>query len=320
MSEPAVRVPASVDWPNSLRVGFHLSIAGGPARLFRRFDERGCTAFQMFLGSPRSWEVAVWSDDWLAAFREERCRRGSPPIVAHTRYLLNLASRHDEVRARSIATLRAEYRSAARLGADFLVLHMGSHPERGQGLKLMQEGLIRALAEVAGPHPLLLLENTAGEANDLGTAPADLATVRAGLPFPTGVCWDTCHAFQAGFDFTTAAGRLGLERALVRAFGTDEVAVVHLNDAMFPRGRGRDRHAALDQGHIGAEALAAFLRSPLLRGATVIFETPQPDGPDDPSADLANRDRLHRAFLATRSDVPSLQVTSCGRWRRCLRR
>lgn len=291
-------------WPNDLRVGFHLSMAGGPARLFRRYDDRGCTAFQMFLGSPRSWDVAEWSDDWLAAFREERCRRGSPPVVAHTRYLLNLASRHDAVRARSIATLRAEYRAASRLGADFLVLHMGSHPERERGLALMREGLLAALAEVAGPHPLLLLENTAGEAHDLGTAPADLAAIRTQLPFPTGICWDTCHAFQAGFDLTTAEGRRMLEQALVRAFGADGVAVVHLNDALFPRGRGRDRHAALDQGHIGALALASFLRSPLLRGATVIFETPQPDGPDDPAADLANRERLRRAFL----EEPSSQT------------
>lgn len=285
----------AVDWPNDLRVGFHLSIADGPVELFRRFSERGCSALQLFLGSPRTWEAPAWRPERLTAFREERCRHGSPPVVAHTRYLLNLASATDLVRTRSIATLRLEYQAAAQVGADFLVLHMGSHADHDRGLEHMVSGLRESLEGVAGPHPLLLLENTAGEANDLGACPADIAAVRHALPFPTGVCWDTCHAFAAGFDLASSEGRDRLIGELARAFGAAGVAVVHLNDSLFPCGSHRDRHAHLDGGHMGAANLAAFLLSPLLRGVPVILETPQA-GADDPADDRANLSRLRRAF------------------------
>lgn len=231
----------------------------------------------------------------LEVFKKERASAGSPPLVVHTRYLANLASANPLVRDRSTDVIRFEYLMAANCEADFVVLHMGSNPDRERGLALMRDHLNASLAGVAGEKPLLLLENTAGERNDLGADISEIAEFRKGLHFPTGVCLDTCHAFQAGYDFRTPDTLADFAKALSSAFEPGAIRVVHLNDSLNPFAAHHDRHENLDLGHIGSGPLARFLSLPLFKGITVILETPKA-GDEDATDDLRNLHRLKSAF------------------------
>ncbi len=289
-----------LSWPNALSIGFHVSVAGGPAATFARFRERACRSMQIFVGSPRVWKRTPFSEEYLREFKEQRAAVGSPPIVVHTGYLINLASAKPEVRQASIELLRREYELARLLEADYVVQHMGSHAEIKRGLKLMIDGLNEALAETAGTRPLLLLENTAGERNDLGARFEDIARVRTAVQLPTGVCIDTCHAFQAGYELVSDDGRQNFFTAWRKHLGPEAVKVLHLNDSLNPFAKGHDRHQHIGEGFIGDAALAAILKHPLLHEMTVILETPQ-DPSGDPCLEWKN---LHR--LAHVLGMPSL--------------
>ncbi|HNW33980.1 MAG TPA: deoxyribonuclease IV, partial [Candidatus Ozemobacteraceae bacterium] len=215
-----------------------------------------------------------------------------------------LASANPVVRQKSIDVLRFEYEMASRCGADYAVIHMGSNPDHAEGMRFMKEGLRAALETVVAPGPLVLLENTAGERNDLGADLSDIAEVRELMPFPTGVCLDTCHAFQAGYDFRKQEERDRLETDAVRLFGSNGIRVVHLNDSMKPFGAHHDRHENIGEGVIGAENLAELLLRPGFTGRPVIMETPQA-GNEEPADDLRNLATLRAAFKAlTAKPVP----------------
>lgn len=291
----------SIEWPNGLRVGFHLSIAAGPETLFERYHVRGCSTLQIFTSSPRVWEMRCWPDELIARFHAARKAAGSPPLIVHVRYLANLASANPVVRQKSVDVLRFEYALAARCGADYAVIHMGSNPDHAEGMRHMKEGLRAALEDAAGPGPLLLLENTAGERNDLGAELSDIAEIRDHMPFPTSVCLDTCHAFQAGYDFRKRAERDRLESDASRLFGSGGIRVVHLNDSMKPFGAHHDRHENIGDGVIGAVNLAELLLRPGFKGRPVIMETPQA-GNEEPGDDLKNLARLRDAFSTLQHD------------------
>lgn len=294
------------EWPNGLRVGFHLSIASGPETLFERYRTRGCTTLQIFTSSPRVWEMRSWNDELIERFHLAREAAGFPPLIVHARYLANLASANPVVRGKSVDVLRFEYEMAARCGADYVVVHMGSNPDHGDGMRYMKAGLRAALDGCVKESPLLLLENTAGERNDLGAEFADIAAVRDEMPFRTGVCLDTCHAFQAGYDLREPSERDRLEGDAMRLFGADGVRVVHLNDSMKPFGAHHDRHENIGEGAIGAGSLAELLLRPGFAGRPVIMETPQA-GNEDPADDLGNLARLREAFATLAKSESSPQ-------------
>jgi deoxyribonuclease IV len=286
------------NWPNGLRVGFHLSVAGGPEAFFRRLRARGATAAQFFLGSPRTWERRFWPGLDPEVFLAMKRQHGNPLLVVHIRYLANLASETTMVRDRAIELVRWEYQTAAAWGADLIVVHVGHHPNPQVGRPRMAEALNLALGDIAARHPLLLLETTAGGTNTLDETFAGVEEIRADLRFPTGICLDTCHVFQAGFDLRRATGRNGLLREARSVFGPAAVRLIHLNDSLPPFGQHRDRHQGIGQGTIGAKALAALLQAPSSQGLPVILETPGAGG-DDPKADLENLEVLFAALKSS---------------------
>ena len=290
-------------WPNALKIGFHLSVAGGPQKIFDRYRERFCHSLQLFVGSPRVWKRTSFSSGFLKEFHQGREAAGNPPLIVHTGYLINLASANPVVRERSIALLRAEYQLAKTLQADFLVQHMGSCPDAEKGMKWMIANLNVALADIADCGPLLLLENTAGERNDLGGTVEQMAEVRAVLDFPSGVCLDTCHAFQAGYDLAKAPGRKALLQKLKVRLGLKTVRVIHLNDSLNPLAAHHDRHQHIDSGYIGGPALAAFLQDSQFHGCPVILETPQ-DPSGDPHLEHKNLEALRVAFAPKKTRGP----------------
>ena len=232
------------------------------------------------------WRAGTPAAAQVAALQAIRREHNIHPLVVHVNYLVNLASRDPEIRAKSIATFRGELDRAAIVGAEFLVVHPGSY--RGQpvddGISACANGLCQAASGFTGA-VTVLLENTAGCGCNLGSRFEELRAIRdLAVPFtdiPIGYCLDTCHLLAAGFDITTAGGLGSTIRQAGDVLGLENVPVFHANDSKTPLGSHVDRHAKIGKGHIGSEPFRRLLAHPELRGKTFISETPVEEDDDD---------------------------------------
>jgi deoxyribonuclease-4 len=273
----------------SLKLGSHLSTAGGVHTALLRAEALGFCCVALFTRNQRQWRPPPLAEDALRRFRALRERRGLSPIAAHGSYLMNLAGR-DEVRDRSRGALADELDRCRRLGIEYLVLHPGSNPRAEEGIARIADALDEARAEREDDPVTILLENTAGAGNTLGGNPAELGAIRRRLARPqrVGVCLDTCHAFAAGWDLASAGGRREWLAAIDGELGEDAVRLVHANDSLFACGSRRDRHAHIGRGEIGRRGFAGLLEEPRLRGLPWILETPKEDDPLGRPMDLIN--------------------------------
>jgi len=266
-----------------IRVGCHVSIAGSLSDAVGRAEKRGCDCFQIFSRNPRGWRFKDLTDVDIAGFREQLAASGLGPVVDHMPYLPNLASPKGEVYEKSVVTLTAELGRCDALGIPYLVMHLGSHLGTGidEGRKRLIDGILQAFDAAAG-EVRLLLENTAGTKNGLGGAFEEIALILDALPEErTAVCFDTCHAFAAGYDLRDA-GAVGesLDR-FDGAIGLERLHVVHCNDCKGALGSHLDRHEHLGLGAIGEEGFRAFLAVPAIRRLPLICETPVDERRDD---------------------------------------
>jgi len=266
-----------------IRVGCHVSIAGSLSDAVGRAEKRGCDCFQIFSRNPRGWRFKDLADVDIAGFREQLAASGLGPVVDHMPYLPNLASPKGEVYEKSVVTLTAELGRCDALGIPYLVMHLGSHLGTGidEGRKRLIDGILQAFDAAAG-EVRLLLENTAGTKNGLGGAFEEIALILDALPEErTAVCFDTCHAFAAGYDLRDA-GAVGesLDR-FDGAIGLERLHVVHCNDCKGALGSHLDRHEHLGLGAIGEEGFRAFLAVPAIRRLPLICETPVDERRDD---------------------------------------
>ena len=232
------------------------------------------------------WRARMPDPAQVRALRTIRREHDIHPLVVHVNYLVNLASRDPEVRAKSIATFRGELDRAAVVGAEFLVVHPGSH--KGQtvddGTVACAQGLCQAARGFAGA-VTVLLENTAGSGSALGSRFEELRTIRelagASSGLAVGYCLDTCHLLAAGFDITTPAGLRGTLGKADACLGLENVHVFHANDSKTPLGSRVDRHAKIGKGYIGREPFRRLLAHPKLRRKAFISETPVERAGDD---------------------------------------
>jgi deoxyribonuclease-4 len=253
-----------------------------------RAAEIGANTLQIFTASPRMWRARLPDPAQVQALQAIRRAHDIHPLVVHVNYLVNLASRDAEIRAKSIATFRGELERAATVGAEFLVVHPGSY--KGQsvddGIAACAAGLAAA-ADGFGGDVTVLLENTAGSGSALGSrfeelrAIRDLAVASAGAHLPIGYCLDTCHLLAAGFDLTTLAGLRDTIRRAADILGLAHIPVFHANDSKTPLGSRVDRHAKIGEGYIGREPFRRLLAHPQLRGKAFISETPVEREGDD---------------------------------------
>ncbi|MBI4442978.1 MAG: deoxyribonuclease IV [Acidobacteria bacterium] len=269
------------------RVGMHTSIAGSLDQAAERAHRLGCTAFQIFSGSPRMWNTRQPAAEQVAALARLRERYDLHPLVIHTNYLINLASPDKTLRERSIEAFRGEISRAVALRADYLVLHPGSH--RGssaeQGIGTLAESIRQAARQTPFEGVSLLIENTCGQGHVLGGTFEQLRDILALLDgLGADCCLDTAHCFAAGMDLSH---RQGLERMLValdRTVGIHRVRVVHANDSRAPLGSHRDRHEHIGHGGIGRKGFREIVNHPALRHKVFILETPL----EVPGDDLRN--------------------------------
>jgi len=260
-------------------IGAHMSIAGGPAKVFQRIQSVGGECLQVFVKPNVQWKAGELSLEEAAGFKAERERTGIALVVAHASYLLNLASPEKEQRTKSILTLALESVRSARLGIEYLVLHPGSHREAGEkkGIERIARGIDQALTKAEVPEIKILLETTAGSGSQLGCRLEQLRDM-IGLsrnPQKIGVCLDTCHIYAAGFDIAAAQGYQDFFDSFQRLIGLNYLKCIHVNDSKTPLGSRVDRHEQIGLGYLGLKTFKRFLNDPRLDGLPFILETPK---------------------------------------------
>ncbi len=266
-------------------IGAHVSTAGGVQNAVTRGVERECDAIQIFHQSPRMWRPTNHKADDLAAFNEGfgPSRLGS--TVIHAVYLINTASREDEIRGKSLRSLIHALRLGDEIGADGVVLHAGSRKGDPVEEAIARSGelVLEALAESESCP--VLYENTAGTQGPLGRDFDELARLveAAGAGERIGVCLDCCHLFASGYDIVADLDLSAVIDEYEATVGLDRLRCLHVNDSRVPLGANRDMHANVGEGEMGPEGIASFLSEPRFEHLPAILETP---GPDKKGADL----------------------------------
>jgi deoxyribonuclease-4 len=258
------------------KIGRHLPTSGGLKKTLQKAQELGCETVQVFVSNPQGWAIPKPRPD-SEEFAEGAREMDLSPVVVHAKYLINLASRDEEQRERSIDALAHELAAAGSIGADVVVVHSGSHGGDGEkvGMERLAEGLELAresagkLAGSGQPIAEPVLENSVGAGTQLCSTFVTLAEVaqRAGVK----VCVDTAHAFVAGYDLSTPDGAAGVAKEL-RSELDSGVALIHLNDARNEFGSHRDGHRRIGEGHVPEECWTSFFGG--LPGVPVVMETP----------------------------------------------
>ena len=262
-----------------MQVGMHVSIAGSIDRAVDNALAIGCTAFQIFTRNPRGWAAKPLSSKDVTSYKEKLAASKIDRFatVAHMPYLPNLSSPEEEPFAQSLKSLIDEIKRCSKLGIPFIVAHLGSH--KGAGDKKGIEKLVRSFTEAARDTPddvMILLENTAGQKNSVGSEFEQLALILFQLKPAKrfGICFDTCHAFAAGYDLRTdKAASLTLQK-FDKAIGFEHLRILHLNDSKGEIGCNIDRHEHIGLGQIGESGLSRVIRTANSKKIPIILETP----------------------------------------------
>ncbi len=276
--------PASVD-----ELGAHVSAAGSVDRAPARAREIDSSVLQLFTKQPSRWAEPTIGPQTNEDFRREREASGIRTAVAHDSYLINLSSPDAVLWERSLACFIGELRRSTDLGLDFVVSHPGNATDGDMhsGIERNVQGVAQALAEVE-PSSVLLLELTAGSGTSVGGTFEHLALIIEAVPdilHPRlGVCFDTCHAYAAGYDLV--GDYEGVFRAFDDVLGLDRLRLFHLNDSKGDLGSKRDRHEHIGQGTLGTEPFRRLMNDPRFESIPKVLETPKDD--DAVVADLRN--------------------------------
>jgi deoxyribonuclease IV len=262
------------------QLGLHVSSAGSLDLAFDRAIEVGATTFQIFTRNPNQWKFNPIPDEVVTAFLEKRKSSGIRRVVDHMPYLPNLASPEKTFQAPSRETLDAEVKRCDELGIDYLVIHLGSHRGGGTmlGVRNIAEAVNRALGKSEG-ESMILLENMAGQKNSVGARFEELKLIidRVKQDGRVGVCFDSCHAFAAGFDLKNEEAVERTMGLFEECVGYDRLKAIHLNDSKGDLGSNLDRHENVGKGKIGAKGLRALLHFKGITDRPIILETPYED-------------------------------------------
>ncbi len=284
-------------------IGAHVSTGGGLPNAIERGTERGCESIQIFHQSPRMWRPTKYGEADFAAFREAMGASPIEAVIIHAVYLINCATKDEELRKKSLTSLTHALRIGDGIGARGVVLHPGSQKTDPLKPSLKRASKVIAAALKETDSCPLLIEQTAGHkgllARDFDQT-AELIEL-AGSGERLGLCLDSCHLFVQGYDITDEQ-HLGavLDEADAKV-GLDRLGAVHVNDAAAPLGSCRDRHANIGKGEMGKRGLSAFLSEPRFEGLPATLETPGPEKKGSSKAEVTYAKRLRREGLKRRT-------------------
>ena len=255
-------------------IGCHLSCSKGFTAMERDAERIGATTFQFFTRNPRGSSVKALDLEDIREFLKRKEEKGLGTLVAHAPYTLNACSADEKVREFARNTMAEDLARLEHTPGNVYNFHPGSHVKQGMetGIRLIAETLNAILKPEQST--IVLLETMAGKGSEVGSRFEELREIldRVELSEKMGVCLDTCHVWDGGYDI---AGDLdGVLTEFDRIVGLSRLKAVHLNDSMNPLGARKDRHARIGEGHIGLDALVRGVNHPALRDLPFCLETP----------------------------------------------
>lgn len=264
-----------------LPLGAHQSIAGGTPRAIERGLEAGCRVVQIFVKNSNRWVGRPLERPEARAFRSAARGAKFSRVVAHTSYLINLASPVAELRRQSIGALVEEIERCRKLGIPDLVYHPGAHCGEGEiaGVARIAASLDEVFDRTGGARVRILLETAAGQGSCVGHRFEHLRDILGAVRVNRRVaaCFDTCHVHAAGYDIVSREGYLETIAAFDRTVGLSRLAAIHVNDSKKPRGSRVDRHEHIGHGTIGRAGFRNLMTDPRLAGIPKFLETPKDD-------------------------------------------
>ncbi len=277
-----------------MRLGSHISTAGGAYRAFERAREACCDSFLIFTKSNRQWAAKPFTDDDITFYKNAVAEYADlHPVSVHAAYLINVASPDPALWEKSYQALKEEVERAAALGISLVTFHPGSYmtSSEQEGLEAITRAMRRLLAETAdtAPETIICLETMAGQGTNLGGKFEHLAYIiqNAGPSDRLGVCFDTCHVFAAGYDIRTPETYAATMAEFDRIVGLDKICCFHFNDSVHDLGTGKDRHAHIGRGQIGLDGFANFINDPRWADHCAHLETdPTESGEDGATIDM----------------------------------
>lgn len=282
-----------------LLLGAHMSIAGGFEKAIIRGQSIHCTAIQMFTKSNRQWEAKPITDEQAELFKQQLKDSSIEVIVAHAMYLLNLASPDSKTWHGTIHAVKKELQRCHTLGIPYLVVHPGSRltSPLDDALDRVAQALNRIFDEEHGG-TTLLLENMAGQGSTVARKFEELATILDKVHHKRriGTCLDTCHAFAAGYDFSTPEAYKKTWKEFDNTIGLQHLKAIHLNDSKQELGSHVDRHEEIGDGKMKIETFSLLMNDPHLFSIPKILETPN----DDLSHYARNMKRL-KGLISTKN-------------------
>jgi len=287
-----------------MRIGAHMSVAGGVSKAVERAVVHGCESLQIFTKNASQWRGKPLDPAEIKLFRERVDQTGIRPVVSHASYLINLATTFPVLREQSIAAFVDELDRAEALGLLGVVIHPGTCTAGtdAAALQLIADAVSTAFRARPRYRTMVLLEHTAGQGRTLGYTFEHLAAIIRHLRGSRriGVCLDTCHLVASGYDITSATGYRDTFLAFDRIVGIDRLKAFHGNDSKRPCGSRVDRHEHIGQGCVGLDSFRRLVNDPRFAGLPILIETEKTHGVEkkgvivsDP-LDVRNLDALRR--------------------------
>jgi deoxyribonuclease-4 len=261
-----------------LLFGAHMSIAGEISLAIERGESIGCTAIQIFTKSNRQWKAKELATQDTNAFKAAWYNSSIKSVITHATYLINIGSPNNELAEKSVMALTEELNRCNDLSIPYLVLHPGSHSNTdvNECLKRISANLDRSL-EKSNSKTSILLETMAGQGTGVGHTFEQIATIIESSHHKSkiGVCFDTCHAFAAGYDFRTKTTYKNMWENFDKTIGLHKLHAIHVNDSKGGLGSRVDRHADIGEGKIGLEAFKLLFNDPRFVAIPKVLETPR---------------------------------------------
>jgi deoxyribonuclease-4 len=269
-----------------------MSIAGGYYRAVEEAHRCGCDCVQLFTKNNNQWRAKEITLQEAAQFRQSLADLKIAHPLSHSSYLINLASPDDVLWEKSTEAMVVELRRAEQLGIPYVVVHPGSHTTASEAEGLSRVALALDMIHKSQPRAKtqILLEITAGQGTNLGWKFSHLADIfgRVAHPDRIGVCFDTCHAFAAGYDLRDRRAYLAMWREFDELLGLARLKAIHLNDSKRELGSRIDRHEHIGRGCIGPEGFRNLLNDKRFRDVPMYLETPKDNTEDDEPWDVVN--------------------------------
>ena len=267
-----------------MKLGVHVSIAGSIDLSIDRARSLDLNTFQIFTRNPRGWKFSDLKESNIVNFKNKILSENISTVVCHMPYLPNLSSPKEDVYNMSINALSSELERCNTLGIEYVVTHIGSHLGTGleKGLDRVVKACNTALSNSSN-NTMIVLENTAGTKNNVGSKFDELKYIFDNVNDKSriGFCFDTCHAFAAGYDLSTSKSVIDTLNKFDQIIGLKYLKVVHLNDSKGELGNGLDRHQHIGRGFIGESGFRELLKNLTIKQLPLILETPIDETFDD---------------------------------------